>query len=277
MRRPIARSALTLACLLAFPDLILAQASIAGTVKDASGAVLPAVSVSASSDALIEGTRTALTDGTGQYSIVDLRPGLYTVTFTRAGFNTVKRDGIELEGQFAATVHAVLEVGAIEQTVVVTGESPIVDTRSTTTQRILNHDVIDQLPTGRNLYNVAVLIPGINQTGTFGNQDVGGALGDQMFNLSIHGGRGADQRVTQNGASITTFVAQGQSSGPINIAAVQDVSIDTSGASAELATGGASTSRRAMAATSTASRCLPASQPAACRTAISPSGCETAA
>ena len=100
MRRPIARSALTLACLLAFPELILAQASIAGTVKDVSGAVLPSVTVAASSDALIEGTRTALNDGTGQYSIVDLRPGLYTVTFTRAGFNTVKRDGIELEGQF---------------------------------------------------------------------------------------------------------------------------------------------------------------------------------
>src|SRR4029453_12113839 len=209
MRRPIARSALTLACLLVFPDLILAQASIAGTVKDVSGAVLPSVTVAASSDALIEGTRTALTDGTGQYSIVDLRPGLYMVTFTRAGFNTVKRDGIELEGQFAATVNAVLEVGAIEQTVVVTGDSPIVDSRSTTRQRILNHDVIDQLPTGRNLYNVGVLIPGINQPGTFCTQDVGGALGDQMFNLSIHGGRGADQRVTQNGASITTFVAQG--------------------------------------------------------------------
>jgi Carboxypeptidase regulatory-like domain len=239
MRRPIARSALTLACLLAFPDLILAQASIAGTVKDVSGAVLPSVTVAASSDALIEGTRTALTDGTGQYSIADLRPGLYTVTFTRAGFNTVKRDGIELEGQFAATVNASLEVGAIEQTVVVTGESPIVDTRSTTKQRILNHDLIDRLPTGRNLYNVAVLIPGINQTGTFGNQDVGGALGDQMFNLSIHGSRGGDQRVTQNGALFSTFVAQGQSSGAtINIAAVQDVSIDTSGASAELATGG---------------------------------------
>jgi hypothetical protein len=89
------------ACALVVPELASAQASIAGTVRDASGAVVPAVTVSASSHALIERTRTVLTDGTGQYSIVDLRPGIYTVTFTLAGFNTFKRDGIELEGQFA--------------------------------------------------------------------------------------------------------------------------------------------------------------------------------
>ena len=204
MRRFIVRVLVGPACALVVPEFAAAQASIAGTVKDASDAALPAVTVVAASDALIERSRTVLTDGSGQYSIVDLRPGIYTVTFTLAGFNTFKREGIELEGQFAATVNAVLEVGAVEQTVVVTGESPIVDMRSTTRQRILDHDVIDRLPTGRNLYNAAVLIPGINQTGTFGNQDVGGALGDQMFNLSIHGGRGSDQRVTQSGALFTT-------------------------------------------------------------------------
>ena len=88
------------------PAAACAQASIAGVVKDSSGAVLPGVTVEAASPALIEKTRTVVTDGTGQYRIVDLRPGTYTVTFTLSGFSTVKREGIELTGSFAATVNA---------------------------------------------------------------------------------------------------------------------------------------------------------------------------
>ena len=98
-------------CLFA-PALAHAQASITGTVKDSSGAVLPGVVVEAASPALIEKVRSAITDGTGQYRIVDLRPGTYSVTFTLTGFNTVKREGIELTGSFTSTVNADLRVGS---------------------------------------------------------------------------------------------------------------------------------------------------------------------
>ena len=110
-----------------FPSILYAQASITGTVKDALGALLPGVTVEASSPALIEKVRSAVTDGTGQYRIVDLRPGTYAVTFTLAGFSSVKREGIELTGSFTATVNADLQVGSIAETVTVSGAAPMVD------------------------------------------------------------------------------------------------------------------------------------------------------
>src|SRR5881396_1062629 len=121
----------------AVPSAAYSQASIAGVVKDTSGAVLPGVTVEAASPALIEKTRSVVTDGTGQYKIVDLRPGTYTVTFTLPGFNTLKRDGIELTGSFTATVNVDLKVGAVEESITVTGETPIVDLQSTAKERVL--------------------------------------------------------------------------------------------------------------------------------------------
>src|SRR5262252_1816332 len=119
-----ARAIALLTCLLAIPTAARAQASIAGIVKDSSGAVLPGVTVEAASDALIEKSRSAVTDGSGQYRIEQLRAGTYVVTFTLAGFNTVKRDGIELSGSFTATINADMKVGAIEETITVSGETP---------------------------------------------------------------------------------------------------------------------------------------------------------
>src|SRR5499426_1670365 len=113
------------------PAIAFAQATITGTVKDSSGAVLPGVTVEASSPALIEKVRTVVSDGSGQYRIVDLRPGTYTVTFTLTGFNTFKREGVELTGALTATINADMKIGALEETVTVSGESPIVDTQST--------------------------------------------------------------------------------------------------------------------------------------------------
>src|SRR6266550_390277 len=134
-----------LKCALAFavlllPATVFAQATVTGTVKDTSGAVLPGVTVEVSSPALIEKTKTAVTDGTGQYRIIDLRPGSYDVTFTLTGFNTVKRDGIELTGSFVATVNADLKVGAVAETITVTGETPVVDVQSAKREVVLNND-----------------------------------------------------------------------------------------------------------------------------------------
>src|SRR5438477_11434201 len=120
------RAALVLV-LVGVPTAVYAQASIVGTVKDASGAVLPGVSVEASSPALIEKTRSVVSNGVGQYSIENLRPGTYTVTFSLTGFASVKREGIELTGSFTATVNADMRVGAVSETVTVSGEAPAVD------------------------------------------------------------------------------------------------------------------------------------------------------
>jgi hypothetical protein len=105
-------------------------------VRDASGAVLPGATVEAASPVLIEKVRSVLSDSAGQYRIVDLRPGTYSVTFTLPGFTTVKRDGIELTGDFVASVNADLRVGSLEETVTVTGESPIVDVQSARVQTV---------------------------------------------------------------------------------------------------------------------------------------------
>src|SRR5579862_5457007 len=107
------------------------SASISGNVKDATGAVLPGVTVEAASPALIERVRTAITDNSGQYRIEDLRPGAYSVTFTLAGFSVVKREGIELSGSATALVNADMRVGGLEETITVTGEAPIVDVQNT--------------------------------------------------------------------------------------------------------------------------------------------------
>ena len=134
------------------PTIASAQGSIAGVVKDASGAVLPGVTVEAASPALIEKVRSVSTDGTGQYQIVNLPPGGYTVTFTLPGFNTLKREGIELTGNFTATVNGDLRVGALEETVTVTGEAPTVDVQNTARQRIVDRETIESIPAGRNIW-----------------------------------------------------------------------------------------------------------------------------
>src|SRR5439155_19863419 len=125
--RSVARLLFLLAALLLLPAVAYAQGSIAGVVRDASWAVLPGVTVEASSPALIERVRSVVTAGTGQYRIELLPPGEYTVTFTLPGFSTVKREGIQLTGTFTAAIDAELRVGAIEETITVTGETPIVD------------------------------------------------------------------------------------------------------------------------------------------------------
>src|ERR1700704_5681582 len=123
-----------LSWLIVLPASVYAQATLAGVTKDSSGAMLPGVTIEVSSPALIEKTRSAVTDGTGQYRIVSLSAGLYNVTFTLTGFSTVKRSGIELSGNFTATVNADMKVGALEETITVSGASPMVDVQSVTKQ-----------------------------------------------------------------------------------------------------------------------------------------------
>src|SRR5919106_90352 len=202
-------AALVVAVLL--PSAASAQASLAGVVRDTSGGVLPGVTVEATSPVLIEKVRVATTDSAGQFQIIDLRPGTYSVTFTLPGFNTVKRDGVVLSGAATTTINADLRVGALEETITVTGEAPVVDVQNTTRQQVLNTETINTIPTGRNYQNLGILIPGVT---TINNaqtrqQDVGGALGDNMAYLMIHGSRPQDMRVMQNGVVTATQQAGG--------------------------------------------------------------------
>src|SRR6266513_1793743 len=144
------------------PSAAYAQAAITGVVKDASGGVLPGVTVEVASPALIEKVRTAISDPTGQYRIVDLRPGTYTVTFSLTGFSGVKREGIELSGTFVATVNADLKVGALQETITVTGETPTVDVQSVVRQRVMTTETMEELPVNRMPAFIASLIPGVN-------------------------------------------------------------------------------------------------------------------
>src|SRR5712691_4528848 len=148
--------------LLAFacPGRVFAQSAIAGLVKDATGAVLPGVTVEAASSALIEKTRSVVTDESGLYKIIDLRPGTYVVTFTLAGFSAVKREGIELPPNFTAPVNAELRVGSLEETITVSGASPIVDVQNAARTQVLNSELLTALPTARNFQTAALALPG---------------------------------------------------------------------------------------------------------------------
>jgi len=225
------------------PALVFGQAAgtITGVVKDASGAVLPGVTVEASSPALIEKVRSVVTDGTGQYRIVDLRPGTYALTFSLPGFSTVRREGLELTGSFTATVNADMRVGEVAETITVTGESPTVDIQTTAKQRVISKDVIDAIPAGRNYLDAAVLLPGLQagQPGKGNLMDVGGTNNLQTSTMTIHGGRTGDTRVLLDGLSIRNIGSEGQFSNFVpDTSSTQEVTIDYGAISAEQPFGG---------------------------------------
>ena len=139
-----------LAVFVLLPRAAFPQSAIAGVVRDNTGAVLPGVTVEAASPALIEKVRASTTDNAGAYRLIDLRPGVYTVTFTMQGFNTFVREGIELSADFTAPLNVEMRVGGLEETVTVSGASPVVDVQSVTRREAMSRDLIDALPTGRN-------------------------------------------------------------------------------------------------------------------------------
>jgi hypothetical protein len=228
-----------LASLLYVPTTAYAQASITGVVRDTSGAVLPGVTVEAASPVLIEKVRSVVSDGTGQYRIENLRPGPYTVTFTLPGFSTSRREGLELTGSFTATVNAEMVVGALEETLTVTGETPVVDVQSTTRQQVMNREVMDAIPSAGSAYTLGVLIPGVTFSGA--TQNVGGieakGAGGLGTSIAIHGG--GSQGITLNG---TNIMGQGSSGASATIrpnpAAMQEIVFDTTAVNAEQSGGG---------------------------------------
>ena len=208
------------------------QASgIAGEVTDDTGGVLPGVTVEATSPALIEGVRTAFSDGQGRYNIVDLRPGTYTVTFALPGFATVIREGIVLTAGFTANIDAAMQVGGIEETITVTGASPLVDIQNVRQQQVVSDELLRTLPSSTK--NVAqtliMLVPGIT-----GTTDVGGSSGlyrsnGQSGGMFFHGK--SDITALYDGmgvsASATAIFYV------LNTATAEETTVETGGGSAE--------------------------------------------
>ena len=230
------RCLVAIACFALLPSLALAQASLSGVVRDTSGAVLPGVTVEAASPVLIEKVRTAVTDNNGRYQMIDLRPGAYTVTFTLAGFNTAKREGVALSGAGVSVVDIDLRVGSLEETITVTGEAPTVDVSTTSRSAVLSADTIDALPSSRNYASLARMIP----AAVFNGTDVGGSQLQLVGgSVQIHGSRQQDQRVTLNGINTMTLQAGGNIGGQIpDAGSATEVTVDHTAVSAELPTGG---------------------------------------
>ena len=215
------------------PRVASAQSGIAGLVTDTTGAVLPGVTVEAASPELIEKVRTVVTDSQGRYQVIDLRPGVYSVTFTLVGFNAVKRDGINLPADFTANVGVELRVGSLEETVTVSGQSPVVDTSQAARTQVLTRDVLDTLPTSRTSQGIGLIIPGIRTN----NPDVGGSQAMENVRMSAHGASQFHTTVQVDGMVVNSISDVGVQAYH-NDAMSQEFSYQTSAVSAEVSWGG---------------------------------------
>jgi hypothetical protein len=220
---------LAILVVLLLPATVFAQASLTGTVRDASGAVLPGVTVEASSPALIEKTRTAVTDGTGQYRITDLRTGAYALTFTLPGFNTVKRENVELAGTQVVTISAEMKVGGVEETITVTGETPVVDVQSAKRQVVMSTDIIQTMPGARAAGALLNATPGLTVDTN------GPALSPTMTFFNAHSSASnsvsvaGEGRMTVNGMTIAAARSGGVSSYVYDTANAQEAAITVGG------------------------------------------------
>jgi hypothetical protein len=220
--------------LVSVPSTVLAQASLTGIVRDTSGGVLPGVTVEAASPVLIERVRSAVSDGAGQYRIIDLRPGTYTVTFTLPGFGAVRREGIVLEGTFTATVNAELSIGNIAETITVSGESPIVDVQSVRRQTVVDSATIDAIPAAKSYGALLVLLPNT----VAGNQS---QVVPGMVVFGGAGGRINEGRLQLDGLHVgSAFNGAGVSAYRPDIGGAQEVVMTSSGGLGEAEVGGPS-------------------------------------
>jgi carboxypeptidase family protein len=234
----ISAKCLAILALLLEPGPLFAQAVLTGAVHDASGAVLPGVSVEAASPALIEKTKTAVTDGTGQYRIIDLRPGTYAITFKLNGFNTVKRENVEVSGAQVVTIPVEMKVGGVEETVTVTGESPVVDVQSARRQFVMNKDVIQALPVARAAGALLNATPGLSVDTN------GPALSPTMTFFNAHSSTSnsnfvaGEGRMTINGMTIAAARSGGVSSYVYDTANSQEFTVVVGGGLGESDIGG---------------------------------------
>lgn len=220
--------------LLAIPGTAAAQSVISGVVRDTSGAVMPGVTVEAASEVLIEKVRTVVTDENGAYRIVDLRPGVYRVTFSLPGFSNFVRDAMELPANFVATVNAELRVGALEESVTVAGSSPVVDVQTNVKSQVLSRDVLDAVPTARTIQGLGQLVVGVNLS----SPDVGGSRAMQQTYFAVRGGGAAQTVVMVDGLITNGLMGDGAVQAYHNESMIQEAVYQTAGGSGETLTGG---------------------------------------
>ena len=228
------RALAVLTCLVLLPAAAFAQSSIAGEVTDNTGGVLPGVTVEATSPALIEGSRVAISDGAGRYTIVNLRPGTYTVTMMLPGFSTFVQESLELQANFTLTVDGQLAVGALEETVTVSGAAPVVDVQSAARTEVLQRDVIDALPTPRNTQSIGYLAQGVRLT----RPDVGGSQMMEQVQMISHGANSAHSTMQVDGMIVNAALGDGRIMNYNNQALAQEMAVSTSGSPAEVQAGG---------------------------------------
>jgi hypothetical protein len=218
---------------------VLAQSAISGTVVDSSGAVMPGVSVEASSPALIEVTRTVTTDGAGRYTIVDLRPGEYTVSVTAPGFKKFQQEKIDVPAGTIVPVSIVMQLGQTGETVTVQAEAVAVDVESTRHQQVLTRTIQDALPAPRNMQALAALVPGLRlRSGTGANPDVGGSQQVEQTYIVGHGNGAVHTTVLLDGMNINSNYLDGTIQNYVDNAAIQQSTYQTSGIGAEVSAGG---------------------------------------
>jgi Carboxypeptidase regulatory-like domain len=235
MRRERLASALLVSvAAILFPVAAHAQSAIVGVVKDNTGAVLPGVTVEAGSDVLIEKSKTVITDGQGQYRIIDLRPGTYIVTFTLAGFQTVRHEAVQLPAEFTATLNAELRIGELAETITVTGAAPVVDVTTAVHTAVLDREAIDAIPTGRSIQGMGQLVVGVS----LNLPDTGGARAMQQTYMSAHGMTTANNTVLVDGMMVNGLQGDGAIQSYFNDAMNSEVSYQTSGISADNSAGG---------------------------------------
>jgi hypothetical protein len=211
-----------------------AQSAFAGTVSDNTGAVLPGVTVEAASPVLIEKIRTAVTDGQGRYTIIDLRPGTYRITFSLPGFGPVVRDGVQLPGDFTATVNVQLSVGTLEETVTVSGQAPLVDVQSAARTQVIDRALLDALPTPRNTQSFGYLAQGVRLS----KPDVGGAQMMEQVNMRVHGASQLHTTMQIDGMLISPAFLDGAIQNYMNQAHFAETTFTTSSQGAEVSSGG---------------------------------------
>ena len=208
------------------PGLAFAQSTIAGLVTDDSGGVLPGVSVEVASPALIEKVRTVVSDGQGRYSVTDVRPGEYTVTFTLQGFSTVRREGVAVASGATVPINGELRIGTLNETVTVTGASPVVDVQTTARRQVVDRELLEALPNIGNVATVAALVPGVRL-------DVGAGTGSSRIAQTYAIARGLVniKETTWNvdGLPASSMQANGQVNIFLNEAMSQEVTYQTGG------------------------------------------------
>jgi len=235
MSRALGRVLVVVAVLAALrPLTVSAQSAFSGVVKDPSGGVLPGVTVEVASPVLIEKTRAVVTDEQGRYTIVDLRPGTYKMTFALPGFSTFVRDGVELESNVTVPINAELHVGAIEESVTVTGQTPLVDVANAQKTQVVARDVLDALPTTRNMQSVGSIVPGIKLS----RPDVGGSQGMEQTYMRTHGADDRHTTVQVDGMMVNSSMGDGNIQAYNDDALAAEVSLQTAALNAEVQAGG---------------------------------------